>query len=165
MTHGRKKPRQPRWPVNFLALESTFAKVRTFDSEEAALLANETRMAWHHLTHGKGSTDHFDIVANSLNAALMLCEPIGQAAVDVVIRAQQAAVEMKARYLRTGSFGADATALADVPPGLDLYVQLLGFSNPLQIVRAISDSWQRIREGDVLVPLQAPQAPAQEARA
>ena len=79
-----------------------------------------------------------------------MCEPIGQEAVDVVIRAKLSVVEMQSRYRRTSTFGADANALANVPDGLDLYDQLLTFSNPLQLVRAVKDSWKRIENGDVL---------------
>jgi hypothetical protein len=150
MSHGRKQPRQPRWPANPRAHESTCHKLRTFNTEEAAELSNETRIAWFHLTNGSGTTAHFDTVANSLNSALMMCEPISQEAVDVVIRAQLSAVAMQSRYHRTGTFGADADALAYVPDGLDLYDQLLTFSNPLQLVLAVKNSWKRIEDGDVL---------------
>ena len=150
--NGLRKPRQPRWPANPLAHESTAHKVRTFSAEEAAELVNKARLAWHHLTHGNGTLMHFDTLANALNATLILSEPIGQAAVDAAIRAQCAMVEMQKRYHRVGSFGADATALADVPPGLDLYEQLMGFSNPLQLVQAVCKSWQRIEQGHVLSP-------------
>ena len=150
--NGLKKPRRPRWPKNYLMHELTASKVRTFGPEEAAELVNEVRLAWEHLIHGRGTLARFDTVANALNASLILSEPIGQDAVDVVQRAQCAMVEMQKRYNRVGSFGADATALVDVPPGLDLYSQLMGFSNPLQLVQAVCKSWQRIEQGHVLAP-------------
>ncbi|WP_168921860.1 hypothetical protein [Polaromonas vacuolata] len=133
-----------------MTLESTCRKVKTFDKEEAAELSNEARIAWLNLKHGTGTTTHFDTLATALNSALVMCEPIGQEAVDVVIRAQLSVVEMQSRYRRTSTFGADANALANVPDGLDLYDQLLTFSNPLQLVRAVKDSWKRIENGDVL---------------
>lgn len=150
--HGLKKPRRPRWPANPLAHESTAHKVRTFSEEEAAELSVEAQLAWDHLIHGRGTLAHFDRVAKALNATLVLSERIGQAAVDVAIRAQCAMVEMQQRYHRVGSFGADARALVDVPPGLDLYHQLMGFSNPLELVQAVCQSWKRIENGDVLAP-------------
>ena len=150
--NGLRKPRVPRWPANRLAHESTAHKVRTFNADEAAELSNEVHLAWEHLIHGRGTFAHFDSVANALNASLILSERIGQDAVDVAIRAQCAMVEMQKRYHRVGSFGADALALADVPPGLDLYDQLMGFSNPLELVQAVCKSWQRIVQGHVLLP-------------
>ena len=150
--HGLKLPRRPRWPANPMAHESTAHKVRTFSTEEAAELSNKVHVAWEHLIHGRGTLFYFDTVANALNASLILSERIGQDAVDVAIRAQCAMVEMQKRFHRVGSFGADAVALADVPPGLDLYDQLMGFSNPLELVRAVCKSWQRIEQGHVLAP-------------
>lgn len=150
--NGLKKPRRPRWPANRLAHESTLHSVRSFATEEIAALSNEARLAWHHLINGTGTKQHFDTLATSLNASLILSEPIGQAAVDVAIRAQESMVRMQSRFHRVGSFGADAQALADVPPGLDLYDELLRFSNPLQLVQAVCKSWKRIAAGDVLAP-------------
>lgn len=150
--NGLKLPRRPRWPANPLAHESTAHKVRTFSVEEAAKLSNEVHLAWDHLIHGRGTMAHFDTVANALNASLILSERIGQDAVDVAQRAQCAMVEMQKRYHRVGSFGTDAVLLADVPPGLDLYDQLMGFSNPLQLVQATCQSWRRIAQGHVLAP-------------
>lgn len=164
--NGQSKPRQPRWPANPYAHASTVAKIRPFNEDEAAELINETRMAWHHLTHGTGTEAHFDTLATALNALLLLSEPIGQAAVDVAIRAQLAAVSMQQRYHQQGRFGADAAALVDVPAGLDLYEQFVSFSNPLQIVSAVTQSWQRIKDGDVLAPARPTGvAPAQPAHA
>lgn len=150
--NGQRKPRRVRWAPNPQAHLNTVNKVRLFDSEEAAGLSNEAHLAWHHLTHGSGTIQHFDTLATSMNATLILSEPIGQAAVDVAIAAQRALVDMQRRYRELGRFGADATALADIPAGLDLYDQLLGFSNPLQLVTAVENSWKRIADGDVLAP-------------
>lgn len=150
--NGRKKPFKSRWPANPRAVLSTVAKVKPFDEEEAAELVNEARMAWHHLTHGSGTEAHFDKLATALNANLLMSERVDQAAVDVAISAQLAAVAMQHRYHQHGRFGADAAALVDIPAGLDLYAQFVSFSNPLQLVTAVSDSWRRIRDGDVLVP-------------
>ena len=85
-----------------------------------------------------------------MNAALVLSEAVGQEAVDVIAAAQQALVAMQQRYRRQGRFGADAQALANVPPALDLYAELLSFSNPMQLVNALCESRQRIANGDVL---------------
>ncbi|MBH2008058.1 MAG: hypothetical protein I8H71_00255 [Xanthomonadaceae bacterium] len=150
--NGLKLPRRPRWPANPLAHESTAHKVRTFSVEEAAELSVEVHLAWEHLINGRGTFAYFDTVANALNASLILSERIGQDAVDMAQRAQCAMVEMQKRYHRVGSFSADAVALTDVPPGLDLFDQLMGFSNPLQLVQAVGKSWQRIKQGHVLAP-------------
>jgi hypothetical protein len=150
--NGLKKPRRPRWPANRLTALNTLEILRPLDTEEAAKLGNEARMAWHRLTYGTGTEGDFDTVAIAMNASLVLSEPVGQAAVDIIIRAQHALVAMQQRYRRQGKFGPDAAALADVPPGLDLHDQLLTFINPRQLVAALVETRDRIECGDVLAP-------------
>lgn len=117
---------------------------RTFDEDEAATLSNETRMAWHRLTHGDGSQDDFDLLANSSNVALVRAETLGELAVETVQRAQAAIVAMKARYLRLGKFGPDAAALADVPPMLDFYDALITLGSPQLMTDALMEAVERM---------------------
>ena len=117
---------------------------RQFDAEESAILAVEVRMAWQRLTHGDGTQDDFDLLANSSNVALIRAEQIDAMAVEVVLRAQTAIIGMKERYQRVGRFGADAVALADVPPMLDFYCDLLSFSSPQIMPDALLESINRM---------------------
>ncbi len=117
---------------------------RQFNDEEASILAVEVRMAWQRLTHGDGTQDDFDLLANSSNVALIRAEEIDALAVEVVLRAQTAIIAMKERYQRVGKFGADAVALADVPPMLDFYCDLLTFSSPQNMTDALLESINRM---------------------
>ena len=54
-----------------------------------------------------------------------------------MLRAQDAIRAMQARYHRTGRFGADAATLADVPPMLDFYDELLQFGRPRTMIDAL----------------------------
>lgn len=119
---------------------------RQFYAEESAILAVEARMAWHKLTTGDGTQDDFDLLANSSNVALIRAEQIDALAVEVVLRAQTAIIAMKERYQRVGRFGADAAALADVPPMLDFYCDLLSFSSPQIMTDALLESINRMNQ-------------------
>lgn len=119
---------------------------RTFDEDEAATLSNETRMAWHRLTHGDGSQDDFDLLVNSSNVALVRAETLGELAVETVLRAQAAIVAMKDRYQRTGRFGADAAALQDVPDMLDLYDQIVAPGSPQVMTDALRETINRMNQ-------------------
>lgn len=119
---------------------------RQFDAEEASILAVEARMAWQRLTHGDGTQDDFDLLANSSNVALIRAEGIDALAVEVVLRAQAAIIAMKQRFERIGKFGADAAALQDVPPMLDFYCDLLSFSSPQIMTDALMESVQRMNQ-------------------
>jgi len=118
---------------------------RTFDQEESAKISVDTRMAWHRLTHGDGTEPDFDLLANSSNVALVLSEPIGDLAVETVLKAQDAIRAMQARYHRTGRFGADAAALSDVPPMLDFYDELLKFGSPRTMIDALEVTVRRMK--------------------
>lgn len=114
--------RAQRWDRNAVEPSHVLKPVlmsRTFDENEAAKISVDTRLAWHRLTHGEGSEPDFDLLANSSNVALVLAEPLGELAVETVLRAQAAIESLRDRYLRTGRWGADAAALADVPPMLE----------------------------------------------
>ena len=122
-----------------------FLMSRTFDAEEAAKISVDTRMAWHRLITGDGTEPDFDLLANSSNVALVLAEPLGELAVETVLKAQDAIRDMQARYHRTGRFGADAAALSDVPPMLDFYDQLLKFGSPRTMIDALEVTVRRMK--------------------
>ena len=141
--------RSSRWDRNDVEPSQVLRPIlisRTFDDHEAATLSNETRMAWHRLTHGDGSQDDFDLLANSSNVALIRAETLGELAVETVQRAQAAIVAMQARHQRTGRFGADAAALQDVPPMLDFYDELLAHGSPQVMTDALMETLNRMNQ-------------------
>ena len=89
--------------------------------------------------------DTSGLLANSSNVALVLAEPLGELAVETVLLAQDAIRAMQARYHRTGRFGADAAALADVPPMLDFYDELLKFGSPQTMIDALEVAVRRMK--------------------
>lgn len=123
---------------------------RDFNTEEAATFSNEARLAWHHITHGSGTTDHFDTLAHMANVLVVRAEQIDPTAEELATRAQQALVAMKSRYLRVGRMGADAAALEHLPRALDMYDQLLRLSTPLQMTHALRETLARMQRGEVL---------------
>lgn len=150
--HKRALRNPARWAANPTTAFAAIADRTPMRTEDAARCSNEVRMAWHHLCHGSGTTDHFDAVASAMNVCLVRSEAIGPDAVEVAIRAQTAMVAMQQRYMRCARLGPDADALATVPVALDLYDQLLQLSSPLQLRAALAETWGRIAAGDVLAP-------------
>lgn len=141
-----QRPHRDRNDVALSAILRPIKLCAAFEPEEAALLSNETRMAWHRLTSGEGSEPDFDLLANCSNVAFIQAEKLGEPAVEIVIAAQSAIVAMRDRYLRTGKWGADAVALRDVPPVLDFYDQLLALASPAVMVNALEQSINRMKE-------------------
>jgi hypothetical protein len=133
---------------------------RTFDENEAAKISVDTRLAWHRLTHGEGTEPDFDLLANSSNVCLVLAEGLQwkpelmtrqefeakrELAIETVLRAEAAIEAMRDRYLRAGRWGADAAALADVPPMLDFYDDLLAHGSPRVMLDALKVTVNRMR--------------------
>lgn len=154
--NGRKKPRVPRWPARPTAALALLDSVRDFATEEAAMLANDARMSWHRLTIGTGNMDDYDRVAIALNVTAALCDRDHlDAAYQVITQAQHALVNVRSRYHRVGRFGADAAALRDVPPGLDLHDQVLALINPLQLAKAMRTCYDAILARNIIDPAHA----------
>lgn len=141
-----------RWQANPTAAFALIAQTSPMQDEHAAECSNEARMAWHHLCHGQGTTEHFDTLAMAMNVCMARSESIGQDAVEVAIRAQMALVAMQDRYRRCGRLGPDADALAHVPLGLSLYDELLRHSSPRQLNAALAEATHRIQAGEILQP-------------
>lgn len=155
--------RAQRWDRNAVEPSHVLKPVlmsRTFDENEAAKISVDTRLAWHRLTHGEGSEPDFDLLANSSNVALVLAEGLQwkpelmtrqefeakrELAIETVLRAQTAIEAMRDRYLRAGRWGADAAALADVPPMLDFYDDLLAHGSPRVMLDALKVTVNRMR--------------------
>lgn len=155
--NGRKKTRVARWPARPMTALAVLDSVRDFEVEEAATLANEARMSWHRLTAGTGTMDDYDRVAIALNVTAALCDKghLGPA-YEAVTLAQHALIDIRSRYQRVGRFGADATALRNVPPGLDLHDQVLALINPLQLAKAMRQCYDAILARNVIDPRTPP---------
>ena len=136
---------EKRARLNPAAALNPITLCQQFTGDEAASLSNETRLAWYRLTNGDGSQSDFDLVANCSNITLVQSEEIGAEAVEIVLQSQASIIEMKARYERTGAFGADAVALATVPAMLDLYDQLLSFGSPAKMIKSLNETVRRVR--------------------
>lgn len=140
--------RGQRWDRNAIKSVTTAALEpilyhRQYNDEQASEITNLIRMAWYRLTTGDGTQADFDTVASASNQTLVRAKGIGALAVKVALRAQDALVAMKQRYQRIGKFGADAAALADVPPMLDLYYDIVRLSSAQQMINAAREAQAR----------------------
>lgn len=124
---------------------------RPLDKEESALLSNEARLSWHHLTNGTGSELKFDTLAQHMNAAAVVAADIDELLLDVINRAHHALAIMQARYRRTGKFGPDAQSLQDVPPALDALDEILRHATPRQLTDALMTSRRMLQRGETIV--------------
>ena len=102
----------------------------------------EARLAWHHASNGSGTVHHLHQLTIAAMVCTVLAAQIDAAAQHLAERGCAAVTAMQARFKRLGKVGADARALADVPPLLDLYDQQLQMCSPLQIFCALEETYR-----------------------
>ena len=143
--------RGQRWDRNARvepsAVLSPIVESVTYSPEQAAELTNIARMAWHRLTNGNGSRDDWDVLATTSNSVMVIAESLDALAVELAERSQAAILAMRRRYERTGRWGADAQALADVPPMLDAYHAIVSESSCNQMRASVREAQRRINAG------------------
>ena len=118
------------------------------DSAKADLCL-PVRMAYEALRTGTATEGNIDTLAVAINASLMRAEKISSALVVRVIEAQEAVLRIKARQQRTGRFGLDAQAMAELLPVIDLYEQLIDLSTRAQMADAIREVMARRDRGQI----------------
>jgi hypothetical protein len=142
-----KKPqydRNKRFDPSFTINKTKW--MQTYTEEEAAELANKSRMAWFKITNGSGNEDDFDTLATMMNVIGILSEEIDKSLLSITQPASMAMAEMKIRYFKHGKFGADANALKTIPLALDLHDEILRHMNPQKMIDTIEIAIKRLKE-------------------
>lgn len=138
--YDRNKRFDPAFTINKTAW------MQTYNEEEAAQLANSSRMAWFKITNGLGTVDDFDTLATMMNVIGILSEEIDKSLLSITQPAAQALAEMKIRYIKHGKFAADANALKTVPAALDLHDEILKHMTPQKMIDTIEIAIKRLKE-------------------
>jgi len=115
---------------------------RVYDEEKSAQLMNDARMAWHKLTTGDGCTHDFDLLAGMANTAqtVVLDGLADEFVLETFNRGIESLNSIGARFVRVGAWGADATALQNVPDLLDAMGVVFTNITPVQAVGAMRRS-------------------------
>lgn len=143
----KRKQRDRNRMIEPSAVLAPIVESVTYSPEQAAELANIVRMAWHRLTNGEGDKDDWDVLATTSNSVMVIAESLDELAVELAERAQAAILAMRSRWERTGRWGADAQALADVPPMLDAYHTIVSASSCNQMRASVREAQRRINQG------------------
>lgn len=120
--------------------------MQAYTEEEAAQLANSSRMAWFKITTGEGTVDDFDTLATMMNVIGILSEEIDKSLLEITQPAVMALANMKIRYMKHGKFAPDADALKTVPAALDLHDEILKHMTPKKMIDTIEIAIKRLKE-------------------
>lgn len=141
---------------HFDAVLNRLALARTYDEEKAAQMMNDARMSWHRLTHGDGTMTDYDMVGGMINTAygVAMKSEADEFVMETFERGMQSMADMRARFERTGKFGADAVALVNVPELLDALNLIYANITPLQALDALHETTLLIANGHVIQPME-----------
>ena len=134
--HRTAAKQKRKWAADPMAMFNVIRKIEPFTEEEVTRLALPVRLAYESIRSGTGSEADFDALAIAINDAVIRSESIDALCVETCRIAQDALLQAKERYLRTGRWGFDWQGLQNIPPALDLYEEIIANSTPAQMIEA-----------------------------
>lgn len=146
--HGRKLARKVFADPS--SVYKVMGRVQHFTQSELMALSIPPHLAFESLRTGRGTENDFHTLAAVVNTVLVCGEKIGRECVDAAKLAQKSLVLMLDRSVKLGKWGADAGALQNIPPALDLHDQLLALYTPLQLQNAMAEVVKRMKAGETL---------------
>ncbi len=135
--HRTAAKQKRKWTADPMSMFNVIRKIEPFTEEEA-------------IRSGTGSEADFDVLAIAINDAVIRSESIDALCVDTCKIAQEALVDTKGRYLRTGRWGFDWQGLQNVPPALDLYEAIISNSTQAQMLEAGHEQIARVNRMQTL---------------
>jgi len=148
--HRTAAKQKRKWTADPMSMFNVIRKIEPFTEEEVTMLALPVRMAYESIRSGTGSEADFDVLAIAINDAVIRSESIDALCVDTCKIAQEALVDTKGRYLRTGRWGFDWQGLQNVPPALDLYEAIISNSTQAQMLEAGHEQIARVNRMQTL---------------
>lgn len=132
-----------RWQADPLAAFKLINKIEPFSPGELMRLELPIRMSFESLRSGQGVESDFHDLAAAINVAMVRSEQIDPLCEQTALAARDALMRCWHRYQRSGVFGFDGPALAEIEAGIDLHEQLIRLSTPLQMVQALREVIKR----------------------
>ena len=148
--HRAAAKQKRKWAADPMAMFNVIRKIEPFTEEEVTRLALPVRFAYESIRSGTGSEADFDSLAIAINDAVIRSESIDALCVETCKLAQEALLQAKERYLRTGRWGFDWQGLQNIPPALDLYEAIIANSNPAQMIETGHEQINRVNRKQTL---------------
>lgn len=145
-TYARKRANQKR-----IDHHGTIYRVMTglqpFTQKERTNLSLPVRLAFNAMLDGTATEDDYHTLAIITNLCMIVAEPLGDEALDVIFDAQDACMNILARHKRTGKWGMSAKDRDDLYPILDMHDEVVALWTPIQLQSALNTVRQRIDQG------------------
>lgn len=143
--HRQQAHAKRRYEADPLAVLKCLNKIQPFNAAELMRLELPIRMSFEALKNCSGSESDFHDLAAAINTTLVRSEAVDPLCEQTAIAARDALMRCWHRHERTGVWGFDGPALAEIDAGLDLHEQLIRNSTPLQMADALREVIRRGR--------------------
>lgn len=97
---------------------------------------------------GQGSGHDFNVLASAINLGIVRAEAIAPEALDVMLQAQAALLEVLDLYARHRRYAFTGPGLSAVVTAIELYEQVLANSTPAEMDAAADEVMRRSQRGD-----------------
>lgn len=148
--HRNASKAKRRWQADPSVIYRVMSANQEFTPDEHAKLNLPVRLAFEKIKNGAGTDDDFHILAAAANVSLVCSEKIDPLVEGVCLAARDALLRTNDRHTRTGRWGFDGPALAEVIEMIDVYSQLTSLLKPMQLQKAMNDTIARASRGDGL---------------
>jgi hypothetical protein len=141
--HRTASQHKRRWSADPLAMFKCVNKIEPFSPAELMRLELPIRMSFESVKNGTGCESDFHDIAAAINTAMVRSEAVDPLCEQTALAARDALMRTWHRFERSGKWGFDGPALAEIDAGIDLHEQLIRGSTPLQMIEALREVMQR----------------------
>lgn len=148
--HRKASQHKHRWQKDYSAFGRIIGLLEPFTPEELLRLELPIRMSFEALKSGKGVESDFHDIAAAINYTMVRSEEVDPMCEYTAIAARDALMRTWHRWEKTGKWGFDGPALAEVEAGIDLHEQLIRLSTPGQMVKAMREVIRRGQKKEIV---------------
>lgn len=141
--HRKASQHKRRWQADPGTIYKVMTKLQPFTPEELTRLELPIRVSFEAMKSGKGSQSDYQDLADAINVAMVRAEAIDPMAELMVLKARDAMMRLLERFTRTGRWGFDGPAIAQVEEAVEFHEQLLRLSTPQQMIDALREVYRR----------------------
>lgn len=126
-----------RWTADPNVFNRVIKRIQPFTEDELTNIELPLRLAFDAMRNGHGTERDWNDLAAAINVVIIRSEQIDPLCEETAMAAANALSRSAERFKRTGKWGFDGPALAEIDAGLDLHGQLCRLSTPLQMMDAL----------------------------
>ncbi|MBC7680753.1 MAG: hypothetical protein H7172_00330 [Ferruginibacter sp.] len=146
----RKRSKRKVRPIDFLSVYRLTGRNSQFTPDEQAEVMVTTRKSFQAFIDRTAVRQDYDQLATAVSVAMVAAERIDVQVVDVCVPGVAAIGRAYERHIKTGQWGLDGPAKAEIADALDIYEQMMALMTGGQMHNAMVEVMQRQADGNVI---------------